>query len=324
MIPRLLGLALLLAPSAHAAKVIETTATHRVIEHPGGMTRVPLDPKRIVSIGAADALVALGRRPIAHLLFFGDFRHYLKVALKGVRPIGSLYGSFAPDLEAVWAAKPDLILVGRWHRRRYAQLAQIAPTVIIAPARKAPAWEQAAANVHAVGAVLGLDARAARVVDAFEAKGARVKALVHARLPKGATVATIRAHFRQYRLNGRFQGGGPILYDWLGLTPPPIIRAKHWRRADGLMMLSPERLLGLEVDHLFTIIDPVPGSAAALEALKARPVWQRLPAARAGHVYPASMAAWQGGGLLGMEVVLDEISQALAGETLPPILEAVR
>ncbi|MEM8885170.1 MAG: ABC transporter substrate-binding protein [Planctomycetota bacterium] len=293
----------------------------RRIAHPFGVTETPFYPRRIVSLGGADELLLLGVRPVAHTLFFGDFREYLRPHLEGVMPIGTAYGGFQPDVEAIYRARPDLILAGPFSGIGYDQLRRIAPTVPLTPMRPLADWERTLDSLHQVAAVLGREERARTVEAAFRRKAAKARELLYARGRQHETVATVRVHARRFRMNGRPQGGGPILYDLLGLRAPDVIRTNHWAKRAPLLMLTPEKMLGLEIEHLFVIVDPTLGNDNAMRAMEENAVWQRIPAVRRGHVYRVHFGAWQGGDLLGQEQIIDDVVTALTGETLPRILD---
>ena len=123
-----------LAQGETVVRLVETTPTGRVIEHALGRTVVPLDPERVVSLSffATDILTALGQPPVASETYLQDFA-YLEPLLSGVTPIPS--GEAGYNLEAIVAARPDLILIegggGQVYGADYEQLSRIAPTVVL-------------------------------------------------------------------------------------------------------------------------------------------------------------------------------------------------
>ncbi len=296
----------------------------RIIAHPFGVAHVPIQPKRIVSLGMADPLTLLGEKPIAQSLFFGAFRDYLRPHLQGVQPIGTVYGSFQPNIESVYAAKPDLILATPYSGLSYDQLSRIAPTVIITYQRHPSDWQYTLDWLHQVAVVLGKEQQAKQIESAFRAKAERARQILHDHPSSQQTIATFRIHVRRYRVNGRSQGGGPILYNLLGLQPPEVIRENHWAKRAPILFLTEEKLLHLDVGHLFVIVDPTPGSHAVMNQLAKREAWRRLPAVRNNHVYHVSTGSWQGGGLLGQEQVIDDIVMHMTGQTLPKLMEVDR
>lgn len=294
---------------------------HRVIAHPFGVTKVPLEPQRIVSLGMADPIILLGEKPVAHTMFFGAFRDYLQPHLQGVQPIGAVYGGFQPNIESIYAAEPDLIIASPFTGLSYRQLSRIAPTVIITFERHPADWQHTLDSLHQIATVLGRQNQAQHIEQAFRAKAGRAKQILQTDPSANSSVATFRIHIRRYRMNGRAQGGGPILYDLLELTPPPVIRENHWANRAPILFLSEEKMLDLDVDHLFLIVDPTPGSDLAMQRLADREIWQRLPAVQAAQVYAVSTGSWQGGGLLAQEQVIDDIVRHMTGRTLPKLMD---
>lgn len=136
---------------------------------------VPADPQRIVALSpdALDALCALGlqSRVVAAALPDGssDQPSYLGAVLHRVPPVGA---RSAPDVDAIAAAKPDLILgsVGLTPQL-YPRLAPIAPTVFTAA--PGAAWQD---NLRAVGAATGRSDAADELIADFTAKAAETGA----------------------------------------------------------------------------------------------------------------------------------------------------
>lgn len=111
----------------------------RTVTHFGGSTQIPGPPTRIVAIatGQADALVTLGVVPIAAAR--GDDAGLVPAYLRAAFPQhGAAMDTIAdvglrtePDLEAIAAARPDLILANSTASKDlYPLLARIAPTVL--------------------------------------------------------------------------------------------------------------------------------------------------------------------------------------------------
>ncbi|MEM7198627.1 MAG: ABC transporter substrate-binding protein [Planctomycetota bacterium] len=300
--------------------VIAEDDASRTVAHALGVTRVPRSPKRIASLGVAEELVLLDEHPVASTLFFGEFRDVVRPYLHAAQPIGTAYGAYAPNIEAVYAARPDLILASIHNARSYRQLGDIAPTVVVVPRRPWHDWQYTLEMLHQVARALGKEPRAREIETAFRRKAARARALLHDQAG-GESVATFRVLGRTLRLNGRPQGGGPILYDLLGLRPPRVIQERHWAAGSRLLFLSEEGMLDLAVDRLFVIVDSTLGSARTMRGISQREVWRRLPAVQSGYIYPVSTGAWQGGRLLGQEQVIDDVVSALTGRTLPKLMD---
>jgi iron complex transport system substrate-binding protein len=133
------------------------------------VAQVPDDPQRIVVLSGdqLDALCALGlqSRIVAAALPDGssDQPSYLGTVVHQLPGAGS---RSSPDLGAIRAAKPDLILGSQaLTPKLYSALAAIAPTVFTGP--PGAAW---ADNLRGVGAATARSGAADGVVDAFTTK----------------------------------------------------------------------------------------------------------------------------------------------------------
>jgi len=197
-------------PPALSVRLVDTTPTHRVIEHVLGRTEVPRERERIVSLSffLTDHLLALGVKPAASETYEADFA-YLKPLAEGVTPIefrGERY-----NVEAILAAQPDLILVGAYNGELYgadyAQLSQIAPTVVVNETDSyiANRW------IFDLGVVLGMEeaarARWAEYQRKLEAAREQLEAAVG-----NEKVGLFRVTARDFRIYGNV-GYTAVLYD---------------------------------------------------------------------------------------------------------------
>ncbi|MEL6576358.1 MAG: ABC transporter substrate-binding protein [Pseudomonadota bacterium] len=108
----------------------------RPFEHAAGMTCIPEDPQRIVTLQDQNALLPLlelGVRPVGsagHVLPDGStvFRRVDGFDTDGIAFVGSYRGT---DPEAVAALEPDLIIASPWPDGSVELYSPIAPTVVI-------------------------------------------------------------------------------------------------------------------------------------------------------------------------------------------------
>ncbi|MET0451711.1 MAG: iron-siderophore ABC transporter substrate-binding protein [Mycobacterium sp.] len=138
----------------------------REVRHEAGVTRVPADPQRIVVLSGdqLDALCALGlqTRIVAAALPDGSSTQpsYLGTVVHDLPAAGS---RSAPDLAAIEAAKPDLILGSQGLTpESYGALTAIAPTVFTGP--PGPGWQE---TVRTVGEATGRGGAANQLIDDF-------------------------------------------------------------------------------------------------------------------------------------------------------------
>jgi iron complex transport system substrate-binding protein len=136
------------------------------LRHAGGQTAVKTDPMRIVVLAGdeLDGLCALGlqSRIVAAALPDGSEVQpsYLGAVIHGLSAAGTRR---APDLVAIAAAKPDLILGSQsLTPEAYPGLAAIAPTVFTAA--PGPRWQD---NLRLVGAATGRTRAADELIAGF-------------------------------------------------------------------------------------------------------------------------------------------------------------
>ena len=108
----------------------QSSANTIQITHKLGETSVTVSPERIVvlDIGALETLNELGVKPV------GVPKKYMPDYLSDIQndpqvhDVGSV---IEPDFEAIYALKPQLILMSTRQERFYAELSEIAPTIFI-------------------------------------------------------------------------------------------------------------------------------------------------------------------------------------------------
>lgn len=131
-------IALLLVLSAGLATAMAATGPFPVtIDHKFGVTVIPREPSRVVTIGYTkqDPVLALGVTPLAVREWFGDQPHavwpWAREALGDAQPqvLRMPFGEL--DYEAIAVLQPDLIIATHSgiQEAEYQRLARIAPTV---------------------------------------------------------------------------------------------------------------------------------------------------------------------------------------------------
>jgi len=128
------------APEEEAAGT-ECEEGFRPYEHTAGVTCVPEDPQRVVTLQDQNAMLPLWELGFRNIIgsvgaLDGDGeRYFRRMAEHGYDPTGvewiSEYGE--PNLEAITALEPDLIVGQSYQEEIYDLLSEIAPTVLIDP-----------------------------------------------------------------------------------------------------------------------------------------------------------------------------------------------
>ncbi len=175
------------------ATTAPTDAFPITIKHELGSTVILRAPERVLAMTTAfrDAAFALGVTPLPARITAANThsasRPWAPFAAGWANaPVLYLGGGTTPDLAAIAALKPDLILQGSSfaEEQTYAELSRIAPTVLAPAPSSGSSWQ---AMTRAAGAALGRSAGADQVVAEFEARLAKV-ASENPRF-KGKTVA---------------------------------------------------------------------------------------------------------------------------------------
>ncbi|MFF2655971.1 ABC transporter substrate-binding protein [Kitasatospora sp. NPDC058032] len=301
------GLALTACGSAGPAKAGGSNAPDgRVVRHARGESTVPTRAGRVVVLDtdALDSAVTLGITPVGATTVAAGapLSAYLPAErLAGIKTVGTI-GS--PDLEAVAALRPDVIISNQVRDdKRYDELSKIAPTVL--SRTTGPAWKE---NVRLHAEALGRQTEAASAEQAYRAKLAEVVAALGGP-QKAAALKVEVARFlagaptRLY-LNDTFVGS--ILAD-LGVGRPA-----NQDKPGFSIEISPEQVDQAAADVIFY---SVYGDAAKSDQAKivGGTLWKSLDAVRNGKVFQVDDNLWMLGiGYTGAGLILDRIRQDLA------------
>jgi iron complex transport system substrate-binding protein len=194
---------------------LDADAGDHEVRHAAGSTVVRADPQRIVVLAGdqLDALCALGlqSRIVGAALPDGSDRQpsYLGTAVHNLPAVGT---RSAPDLDAIRAAKPDLILGSQaLTPDAYPALSAIAPTVFTAA--PGAAWED---GLRTVGAATSRGDAANGLVDAFTAAAGKTGADIDAAHFQASVVQLTDKTMRVY---GSTNFPGSVLAD-VGVDRP--------------------------------------------------------------------------------------------------------
>jgi iron complex transport system substrate-binding protein len=152
-------------PSADAGAATVDAAFPRTVDHAMGETEIRERPERVVVLdtGELDSVLSLGVTPVGAVTtdVSSDFLSYLAEGAEDVERVGSIA---EPDLEAIAALQPDLILSNKVrHEDLYDDLSQIAPTVFAE--RVGAVWKD---NFLLAAEALGLEDEAAADLEQYE------------------------------------------------------------------------------------------------------------------------------------------------------------
>ncbi|MEV0261574.1 iron-siderophore ABC transporter substrate-binding protein [Streptomyces sp. NPDC050617] len=268
-----------------------------------GAVKVKDHPRRVVVLDTAelDSAITLGVRPVGatHADVATGFLDYLpKDKVSGIKDVGAVA---APNLEAIAALKPDLILTNKDRdASRYEELSQIAPTVMTG-ATGFP-WK---ANFGTHATALGKAAEARKAVADYTAHAKRVTAALGGPEKAAATEVNVVRFVEgaDIRIYGRQNYIGTLLAD-VGLGRPPIVD----KARDGFSYdVSPEQIDEADADAVFTSTYGDPKKSKESQATGSA-LWKNMKAARNGRTFKVDDQLWlQGIGYTAAGKILDEL-----------------
>ncbi len=291
-------------------------AATRTIEHAAGTTEVPGDPQRIVTTTDQNALLPLlelGVTPVgsAGLLDTDgstSFRRTEGFDTSGVTFTGP-YGE--PNLEAVAALDPDLVVGYEFDEDFYDDLSGLAPTVLVQIFDR-PLTEA----LEQLAEVVGAEERAAELREAYDARIADLQALLGERRETlSVTILNAGDPGTFYRADvGQAMG---TVVDDLGLTLVESQAADDGNEANSLEQLSSRDAdVVLVVDFSGEQSEPDPGTAAILD----NPLYQRLAAVEADQAHVVDGTEVVGAAWARMDAFLDVLEEHL-GEARDDVVD---
>jgi iron complex transport system substrate-binding protein len=273
------------------------SATTRTITHAMGVTEVPAVPQRVVVLDTSevDNALALGApivgAPVAEVL---EYQSYLADQFAGITDIGTIS---EPNLEAILALKPDLILGSKQrYEAIYSQLSAIAPTVFVESLRVP--WQQ---NFRLHAEALGKTAEAEALLAAYDQRVAELQATLG---PERAetTISVIRFRPGQVRLYLKSSFIGYILQD-VGLGRPASQDQDTFSAE-----ITLEQIADVDADYLF--ITGYAQDDSELDTFLTSPLWQTLGAVQADRAIDVDDDHWIAGlGVQAANLVLDDLER---------------
>lgn len=283
--------ALLLLAGCGGGEDTETAATRTVATIQGDV-QVPTAPQRIVVISSALAgyLFDMGL-PVAGVVprdadlkeNAGDILWAEKAKKQGTTTLP--WSADGYDLEAILAAKPDLIIGGGvgyplgQAQKVYDKLTAIAPTVLL---EKMDAWQDQYRFL--AEKVFDRKADVDRAEAAYTARIAEVKSRITP--PPGPSVfLTITAQGRTYVLDEA--RGLPTVFAQLGIPAAPLYasgRFKPYTPGGDMFLLSTEQV-SQEITQPSVFVMGFNANTTDVAALRKNPVYDALPAFRSGRAY---------------------------------------
>jgi len=260
----------------------------------------PAEPKRVVVLDPTFSLgmsLELGLPVVAAPLFaMSDEDLRARARALPVTDIGS-YNE--PSIEKIIAAKPDIILGVTPAAPLYDTLSRIAPTVLIG----ADDWRT---HFDVLARATG---RAGAMKDMFDAYDRRAAA-IRARMPD-VTVSVLRITSWDFQV---YLDGPRAYAPFSVLRDAGVRRTAYETTDDDTSLKRPdwEELAALDGDILLYIIGGLNKSDTngRHEEVLGNPLWQMLPAVKAGRVHRVDAATWmEFSGLASANRILDDVER---------------
>ncbi|MEN1985704.1 ABC transporter substrate-binding protein [Paenibacillus hubeiensis] len=282
----------------------QTNAAYPVtISHMKGEYTLTEKPKTIavLDVKFVDQLLAVGEQPAGSVIAGGNttFPEYLSDQLGNIEVLGT---RDEPNLEAIVALNPDLILMTDFQEKEYENVSKIAPTIVL------DFYEDWRDTLATIGTITGKKAEAEAVRQAYEDKIVGLRAKLSEKLGD-ETVALIRPRKEGIRVHGLEHRTGGILYEDLGLKAPALVQEI---KDDTSVEISMEKVPDIGADHYFLLSDEL--FAAEVEVLENSSVWKSLDAVKNNRAYNVNATLWIAYyGPIAINIIADQASEALLG-----------
>ncbi|MQA82940.1 MAG: ABC transporter substrate-binding protein [Streptosporangiales bacterium] len=269
------------------------------VTHHKGETELDHKPKRIVALdnSLVEAVVALDRPLVGGISSYRDlkgFPPYLGDAVADTEEVGPLE---SPDLEAITALEPDLIVSASVrHDALYDELSAIAPTIFVETT--GPTWKD---NIRLLAKALGEEEKATQVLGDYEKRAAALGKAINKRAGN-PTVSLVRFLDGPTRLYAKASFSGIILKD-MGIARP-----KDQDVEEFAVEIGEEQIRKADGDHIF--VTSFSGGTQAKERFLRNPLWKRLDGVQAGNVHEVRDEIWMTSvSVQGAHLIMDDLAK---------------
>lgn len=287
-----------------AEQAAGSSAQTYTVKHAMGETTIKGTPQRVVVLTSqgVETLVALGVKPVGAVGSWTDpttFYDFVKPQLEGTKTVGT---ESQPNLEAIAALKPDLILGMKFrHEKIYQQLTAIAPTVFVEEPRGD--WKE---NFMLYAEALNKKAEGEKVLADWNKRIEEFKAKVG---DKAKTkVSLVRFMPGRVRIYYNDTFAGTILKD-LGVARPEAQNKEEFAAE-----VTKERIPEMDGDIMFYFsYETGDGEATKLEKEWTNdPLWKNLNVVKNNKAFKVDDTIWNtSGGVICANKVVDELEKYL-------------
>ncbi|MFC3803347.1 helix-turn-helix domain-containing protein [Cohnella sp. GCM10012308] len=284
------------ASTAAASKDAASEAKTRTVHTSKGDIEVPAQPERVVVLYMQGDLLALGVKPVGTSDVEGGAAFASEIG--DAKTLGNW---FEPNMEAVLALDPDLIVVPS--EETYELLHKVAPTVLV------PAFEMTTPErLKFIGGIFGKEKDAEALLADFDSKVAAGKEKLKAAGLADKTVTIVEGGLKQMSVveSKQFGRGSQIIYDYLGLKAPEVVQKKIDVAVEAAgESVSMEALPAYVGDFLFRSVwdgaDDMSGSK----------VWTSLPAVQEGRLIEIGFGFSYYGDIYSLDKQLDFVVEKM-------------
>lgn len=271
----------------------------RTIEHHKGKTELERKPKKIVALdnSLVEAVVALDRPLVGGISSYRDlkgFPPYLGDAVKKTKEVGPLE---SPDLEAITALEPDLIVSASVrHDALYDELSAIAPTIFVETT--GPTWKD---NINLLAKAFGEEKKAKQVLGDYEKRAAALGKAINKKAGN-PTFSMVRFLDGPTRLYAKASFSGIVLTD-MGIARP-----KDQDVDEFAVEIGEEQIRKADGDHIF--VTSFSGGKEAKERFLRNPLWKELDGVKAGNVHEVRDEIWMTSvSVQGAQLIMDDLAK---------------
>lgn len=290
------------APSVNAKDV----KMKKIVDASGKEVTIPVNPKRIAIASDrefTEPFIAAGIIPIA-VASQHEFAPYLKKEVAKIKGLVDLGHHKEIDLEALAAAKPDLIIVRNIHTWGSPELVKEAKK--IAPTVQINAMSGLRNLINEIGNIMGknISVKLNKRVDAAVAKMRNA-----VKYPSKVSVSHVEATqtgFWLYRENSNI---ATQLMKEAGYSRPKSQKSRVKGIDKSLEEFSYENINFLEGDILFLNARKV--SEADLNKMLKSNIWQTLKVVKNNKIFISDWRYWNYGGVIGAEKVAEDFVTSL-------------
>lgn len=298
------------APAESAAG--GSSAGTRTVDDYFGSVEVPDEPLRVVAADpvSLSLMLSLDVQPVAASFNPLALPAHLKERSTDIENVAGEGGGFAPDIEAILAEDPDLVIVvagyddegdKAWNKETYDKIAASGVPTYGYAYNDGVSLEDVTAGLSSVADALGKKKDADALMSALGDRMAALKERVSAAGLSDKPVSVVRlSDGGAYSI--RVGTGESIAFRALGMAQPEGQQDPSVFRID----ITEENLDVLaSADTLFVYTDE--GAEAEKDAITSTPLWSTLPAVQNDRVHWVSASVWNASDPIGLGMILDDI-----------------